>query len=58
MGIYFQMRKGEQELLERTEKDKKNNEQEPRREVDHQQGDFLEDGFDGEFWIKVRGVCI
>lgn len=45
------MKREEQELLERTE-EKENNEEKPQTEVD-QQGDFLEDEFDREFWIKV-----
>lgn len=50
-----EMRKEKQELLERPEKDSKFNqlnEQEPWPEVGLQ-GDFLDDEYDGDFWIKV-----
>ena len=49
------MRKGKQELLERAEKD--NNKQENLPSKVDQQDDFLQDEFDGEFWIKVTKMC-
>ena len=50
-----EMRKEEQELLERSEKD---NKQEPQSDEVYQQNDFLEDEVDAEFWIKVIKLIV